>query len=145
MTESSSEDSKVGTKTRQQTRRARHPAGPPFKIELRLYRRTVEAIPPSPGPVCSYGTMFLTTEWDTSGDCFCRVCEKIETDCSFMIFQLPEDMSQEGQVRLDRGSRGADATFQRILDILQKARRFPGEPQHRSIEVEVGLDMPTDD
>jgi hypothetical protein len=28
-----------------------------------------------------------------------------------------------------------------LLDIFSKAKKFPGEPQYRSVEVEVGLDM----
>ncbi|KAF1842121.1 uncharacterized protein K460DRAFT_398191 [Cucurbitaria berberidis CBS 394.84] len=144
--ELSSEDSTPGTKTRHQTRmKSKRSPEAQFKIELRLYRRTKQPIPPRLGPVWPCGTLFLTTEWNSSDHCFSQVCEQIETDCSFMVFQLPEDMSREGQVRLDRGSRDSEATFERILGIFRKAGKFPGKPQHRSVEVEVGLELPMED
>ncbi|CAO2648042.1 Nn.00g089640.m01.CDS01 [Neocucurbitaria sp. VM-36] len=142
----SSEDANVGMETRHQTRKkSKYLPESPFKVKLRLYRKTTQKISPSPGPVWPYGTMFLTTEWTTSEYCFSRICEKIESDCSFVIFQLPEDMSPRGQLRLDRGSEDSEATFQRILGIFQKARKFGNELQHRSVEVEVGLDLSEDD
>jgi hypothetical protein len=77
----------------------------------------------------------------TAHDCFNRVCQQISTDCSFMIFQLPEDMSLKGSMQLQRESGDAQTNFQVLLDIFSKAKKFPGEPQYRSVEVEVGLDM----
>jgi hypothetical protein len=114
-------------------------------VELRLYRKLAVALPGSNNSVLPYGFMFLTADCTTSSNCFTRICEKIQTDCDFIIFQLPEDMSVENNVRVNRGSSNAEATFQRVLDIFRKAKKFPGEPQYRSVEVEVGLDMPRDD
>jgi hypothetical protein len=83
----------------------------------------------------------LVTNAMTSDDCFARICEKIESDCSFMIFQLPEDMSTNDRARIDRGSKESETVFQRVLYILQKARKFPCGPPHRSVEVEIGLEV----
>jgi len=94
------------------------------------------------GPVVPYGSMFLTPDCITSRDCFNRICDKIQTDCSFIVLQLPADMEgQSGGLRLDRGASDSETIFQRVLEIFRKAKKFPGEPQYRSVEVEVGLDM----
>ncbi|KAH7077600.1 hypothetical protein BKA63DRAFT_489165 [Paraphoma chrysanthemicola] len=110
-------------------------------VELRLYRKTSTVLPDACGPVKPYGPWFLTPDCTTANECFTRICEKIETDCSFMVFHFPEDMSMTGSVRLNRGAGDAEPTFQRIVEILQKAKKFPGEPRYRSLEVEVGLDF----
>jgi hypothetical protein len=86
----------------------------------------------------------LVTNAMTSDDCFTRICEKIESDCSFMIFQLPEDMSTNDRVRIDRGCEKSETAFQRVLYTLQKARKFPCGPPHRSVEVEIGLEVSDD-
>jgi hypothetical protein len=86
--------------------------------------------------------MFLTPDCTTANDCFTRIYDKIRIDCSFMVVRLPEDMSLESGVRVDRGAGNAEATFQEVLCIFQKAKRFTGEPRYRSVGVEVGLDMP---
>ena len=142
---SDSEDSVLGTKTRRQTRLkdAQSPDGPGM-VQLRLYRKTLQVIPPSVGPVRSYGNLMLVTNIETSDDCFTRICEKIEADCSFMIFQLPEDMSMADRVRIDRGSKESETIFQRMLFTIRKARIFPCGPPHRSVEVEIGLDVSDD-
>jgi hypothetical protein len=62
-----------------------------------------------------------------------------------MMFRLPEDVLHESSVRIDRGSDNSEVVFQQVLDIFQKAKRFPGEPQYHLVKVEVGLDMPLDD
>jgi hypothetical protein len=87
----------------------------------------------------------LPCDTKTSDDCFSRICEKIEADCSFMVFQLPEDMSMADRVRIERGSKDSEEIFQRVLFTIQKARRFPCGPPHRSVEVEIGLEAFDDD
>lgn len=145
MDDSKSGDSVLGTTTR---RRAVQEAGNSHtgysSVELRLYRRIDPNRPGNNGPVYPYGPWFLTSDCTTSHDCFTRICERIGTDCSFMVFRLPEDMSQEGSIRLDRGSGHSEALFQRVLEVFRKAKTYPGEPQYHSVEVEVGLDMPLD-
>jgi hypothetical protein len=143
---SNSEDSVLGTQTRRQTRKkgANSPQVPGM-VQLQLYRKMVQVVPPNVGPVWSYGNLMLATDIKTSDDCFARICEKIEADCSFMIFQLPEDMSMADRVRIDRGSRASETVFQRVLFTIQKARKFPCGPPHRSVEVEIGLDVFDDD
>jgi hypothetical protein len=59
-----------------------------------------------------------------------------------MIFELPEDMSLKGRIRVDRGSQAGENAFQEVLRTFRKAKKFPGEPQYRSVEVEVGFDVP---
>jgi hypothetical protein len=113
-------------------------------VELRLYRK-VKASRPSELAVISYGSIFLSPDCTTAYDCFNSVCQQISTNCSFMIFQLPEDMSLKGSMRLQRGSGDAQTIFQVLLDIFGKAKKFPGEPQYRSVEVEVGFDILSED
>jgi hypothetical protein len=143
-TDSESEDSVIGATTRRRAHLELSPYTDFSSVELRLYRKLTLAPTGEIGPVFPYGSVFLTPDCTTSSNCFTRICEKIRTDCGFMVFRLPEDMSMESSVRLDRGSTNAETTFQRVLDIFRKAKRFPGEPQYRSVEVEVGLDMPRD-
>jgi hypothetical protein len=139
---SESEDSVLGTKTRRQTRReGAHLADSYGEVELRLYRKTVQVVTPSAGPTWSCGNLMLSTNSMTSEDCFARICEKIDSDCSFVVFQLPEDMSTADRVRIDRGSQESETAFQRVWFIIQKARKFPCGPPHRSVEVEIGLDI----
>lgn len=57
-----------------------------------------------------------------------------------MVFRLPEDMAYSGNSRIERGSGDGERTFQKVLNSFNKARKFPGDPQYRSVEVEVGLD-----
>jgi hypothetical protein len=108
-------------------------------VQLRLYRKTKLSFAGTNSPVLAFGSIFLKLDGTTSHDCFHRVCERISTDCSFMVFHFPEDMYQVGSIRLDRGSAVSDATFQRVLGIFRNARKFPGDPQYRSLEVEIGL------
>jgi hypothetical protein len=139
-TGSNSEDSVMGATTRQRAFVTASPNVNFSSVELRLYRR-VKASRPNELVVISYGSFFLTPDCTTAHDCFNRVCQQISTDCSFMIFQLPEDMSLKGSMQLQRGSGDAQTNFQVLLDIFSEAKKFPGEPQYRSVEVEVGLDM----
>jgi hypothetical protein len=109
-------------------------------VELRLYRK-VKSIRPSEPVVVSYGSFSLRPDCATAHDCFRRVCDHISTNCSSMIFQLPEDMGYDS-VLLQQGSGDFERNFQLLLDIFRKAKKFPGKPQYRSVEVEVGPDMP---
>ncbi|KAF2818982.1 hypothetical protein CC86DRAFT_413360 [Ophiobolus disseminans] len=146
-TGSETEGSVIGTTTRRRAFREITSSQNSFtKVELRLYRKLTVTLPGGYGPVHPYGPMFLTPDCTTAQSCFKRICDKIKTDCSFMVFQLPEDMEGViGGVRVDRGSSDAETTFQHVLEIFCRAKKFPGEPQYRSVEVEVGLDMPEDD
>jgi hypothetical protein len=136
-----SEDSVLGTTTPRKTVSS-HTGY--TSVELRLYRITNDSIPGASGPVFPYDEMFLPNHCPSAEDCFKRICEHTKTDCSFMVFHLPEHMSQEGSVRIDRGSPAGEETFQRVLGFFQRAKKFPGEPQYHSVEVEVGLDMLVD-
>lgn len=144
--DSESEDSVIGTSTRRRALVGATTTHTGFSsVELRLYRKTSTTLPGAYGPVKPYGPWFLTTDCTTAHDCFTRICEKIETDCSFVVFHLPEDMSFDRSVRVNRGSGDAESTFRRVLEIFRSAKEFPGEPGYRSVEVEVGLDLPADD
>jgi hypothetical protein len=143
--DSDSENSVSGTTTRKQAHRETENSYTGyFSVELRLYRKTDHTQSGANGPVLPNGPWFLTSDCITSHDCFARICKEIGTDCSFMIFRLPEDMSHESRMRIDRGSDNSEVAFQRVLDIFRKSKSFPGEPQYHSVEVEVGLDMPLD-
>jgi hypothetical protein len=110
-------------------------------VELHLYRKTSIDLSGAYGPVHPHRSMFLTPECTTARNYFNRVSEKIQTDCDFVVFQLPEDMEgRPGGLRMKRGANDAEATFRRVLGIFRGAKRSPGEPQYRSVEVEVGLD-----
>ncbi|KAF2026177.1 hypothetical protein EK21DRAFT_39146, partial [Setomelanomma holmii] len=137
--DSESEDSVIGYTPRQRAPpEAAKPQSNFSRVELRLYRRT--SISGPYGPVKPYGPWFLTSDCATAHKCFTRLCQEIKTDCSFMVFRLPEDMSMNGSVRVNRGAVDAEPKFQRVLEIFRKAKKFPGVPQYRSVEVEVGLD-----
>jgi hypothetical protein len=143
---SESEDSVIGTTTRRRAVSETTSSHTGFSsVELRLYRKITLTPEGTSGSVLPYGPMFLTADCTTIDGCFTRICDKIRTDCGFMVFHLPEDMSREGSIRVNRGSAHADVTFQRVLQIFRISKKFPGEPQYRSVEVEVGLDMPLDD
>jgi hypothetical protein len=113
-------------------------------VELRPYRITNGSLPSAIGGIIPYDEMFLSNQCPSAEDCFKRICEHIGTDCSFVVFHLPEHMSAEGSVRIDRGAPVGEETFQRVLGYFQKAEKFPGEPQYHSVEVEVGLDLPVE-
>ncbi|KAH5023418.1 hypothetical protein HBI70_056750 [Parastagonospora nodorum] len=136
------DDSVMGATRRQQTIMETDSSYIGFShVQLRLYRKIKLGFSGTNGPVFAFGSMLLKLDGTTSHDCFHRVCERISTDCNLMVFHFPEDMYQAGSIRLDRGSADSDATFQRVLSIFRNARKFPGDPQYRSLEVEVGLDF----
>jgi hypothetical protein len=140
-----SEDSVIGITT--QTRvvpKILRPHTSYSSVELRPYRITNDSLPGAIGGIILYDEMFLSNQCPSAEDCFKRICEHIGTDCSFVIFHLPEHMSTEGSVRIDRGAPVGEEKFQRVLDYFQKAEKFPGEPQYHSVEVEVGLDLPVE-
>jgi hypothetical protein len=142
MGNSEPEDSVIGTTTRRRAASETASSHTDFSsVELRLYRKITLTPEGISGAVLPYGPMFLTAACTTIDECFTRICDRIQTDCGFMVFHLPEDMSREGSVRVNRGSADAEATFQRLLQIFCTSKKFPGEPQYRSVEVEVGLDM----
>lgn len=144
--ESASEDSVIGTTTRRRALQDNTASPTGYtSVELRLYRKTTEITREEYGPIISYSPMFLTPDCTTANECFKRICEKIRADCSFMVFQLPEDMEGVvGGVSVDRSEVDFEQTFQRVLQIFRRAKKFPGEPQYRSVEVEVGLDAGDD-
>lgn len=141
-----SEDSVMGTKTGCPTRRrsAISPGPSPFKVELRIYRTKPPGQPIGPGPTWSYGSLMFTGKETTCEDFFGLICNQTKADCSFLIFQLPEDMSMDGRVRIDRGSKESEMTYRRTLGILQRARRFPCGPAYRSVELEIGFETVVD-
>lgn len=110
----------------------------PFQVALRLYRKTSSEEPQHIGPCYFYGTTFLVDDLDTLEKCFAHICHYVGANCTYMEFHLPEDMSLEGRIRIDRRFSVAKATFQRVLNMLQGARKFPGEPSYRTVEVEIG-------
>jgi hypothetical protein len=135
-----SEDSVLDSRaTSQASNRNTNPSDPAFKVELRLYCSKKRRARVGPGTTWSYTTLMLTERTKSCEDFFVLICDKIEADCSFVIFHLPEDMSMEGSVRIDRESRESEVLFRRIRSILQRARRFPCVRSRRSVEVEVGL------
>ncbi|KAF1947616.1 hypothetical protein EJ02DRAFT_333514, partial [Clathrospora elynae] len=141
--DSESENCIMSTRKRLQTRIDKaHPREVSFQMELRLYRKS-HVVPPRAGPVNFCGSLMLTEDCETSNDCFSRICEAMKTDCNFMVFQIPEDMSEAplGRIRINRGFKDSDEAFSHVLYIFQKARKFPCGPPYRSVEVEVGLDM----
>jgi hypothetical protein len=140
---SESEGSVMGSNTRRGNVEASASSQTGYSsVQLRLYRSVDDSLANVPGPTFSYGPMMLTADCTTSQDCFKHTCEHTATDCSFMIFELPEDMSLRGRIRVDRGSQAGENAFQEVLRSFRKAKKFPGEPQYRSVEVEVGLDVP---
>lgn len=140
---SESEDSVMGTTTKRGCIQGSASSQTGYSsVQLRLYRSVDDSLASVTGPTFSCGPMMLTADCTKSHDCFRRICEHIATDCSFMIFELPEDMSFRGRIRVDRGSQAGETAFQEVLAIFRKAKKFPGEPQYRSVEVEVGLDVP---
>jgi hypothetical protein len=135
-----SEDSVLDSRIAcQASNRNTNPSDPAFKVELRLYRSKKRRALVGPGTTWSYANLMLTEGAKSCEDLFVLICDEIEADCSFVIFHLPEDMSMEGSVRIDRESRESELLFRRIRSILQRARRFPCGPLRRSVEVEVGL------
>jgi hypothetical protein len=135
-----SEDSVIGTETHCQAREtSAHSPDPPFKVDLRIYHATSPGQSVGSCPVGSYGSLPFTDKDMSCEEFFASICNRTKTDCDFLIFQLPEDMSMEERIRIDRGCKNSEVGFRRILGILQKARSFPGGPLHRSVELEIGF------
>lgn len=115
-----------------------------FKVELRIYRTKPPGQPIGPDPTWSYGSLMFTSKGTTCEEFFGLICNYTKADCSFLIFQLPEDMSVDGRVRIDRGSKESEMVYRRTLGILQRGRRFPCGPAHRSVELEIGFETVVD-
>lgn len=109
--------------------------GQPDQVALRIYRTTDSDC----GPSHSYGTIFLDNDSDTAAECFARIRQHTSADCTYIVFYPPEDMSLEGRIRIDLNSKEADDTFERMMTMFREARKFPGEPSYRTIEVEIGI------
>ncbi|KAF2267959.1 hypothetical protein CC78DRAFT_613653 [Lojkania enalia] len=105
-----------------------------FQMELRLYRASSLAS----GHISPRGSLLLTDDY-TSDECFSAISDEIQSDCSWIIFQLPEDMSENATIRVERGTRGSEAMFQRVLNIFRESPLYQGAP--RACEVECGLDL----
>ncbi|KAF9697244.1 hypothetical protein EKO04_004786 [Ascochyta lentis] len=136
---SASEDSVVDHSARRDIR-AKSASGS-FQAALRLYRKCLPDELEYSKPSHFYGTSFLTDDLNSADKCFASICQHIDMDCTYMEFHPPEDMSLEGSIRIDRRSHSAEVTFQRVATMLREARKFPGEPSYRTIEVEVGSDI----
>jgi hypothetical protein len=129
-----SDDSVLGAKTRCQTyRMSAHSLEAPFKIELRLYRTKPPCQTVGHDPTRSYGTLMLADKTMSCEDCFSLIYNKTKANCSFPVFQLPEDMSIKDQVCINRESKEFEAVFRRILGVSQRAGRFPCGSLHRSV------------
>lgn len=130
--DSDSGNSVIGTTTR---RRARASSSAFTTVELCLYCRALGGT----GATMAYGSLMLPPECATLENCFGRINGKFSVDCSALVFELPVDMSYEGDLRVDRNSHDGEAQFERLREIFRNAKRYPGEPQYHSIEVRVEL------
>ena len=138
---SESEDSVLGSNTRRQARiRNAHSPTTAVGTKLRLYCKKGQTTQSIPGPTWFRGSLMLTEDIMSCEDCFDRICEEVEAACNFIVFQLPEDISIQDPVRIDRESSMSETAFQHVRGILERARRCPDGPPHRSIEVEIGYD-----
>lgn len=132
LSDSESDDPLIGTTTR---RRARASSSSFSTVELRLYRRVMGGT----NATIAYGSMMLPFECTTLDDCFSRIQEEFSIDCSTLFFELPADMSYEGDVRVDKISHTGETTFEQLGEIFRNAKKYPSEPQHHSVEVRVEL------
>ena len=86
------------------------------------------------------GTIFMTG-CSHPDECFGRIGDETHHDSSWMEFHMPEDMSSERIMRVERGVTDSVEAFNRVLDVLDAAPVYPGQ-HHRIIEVEYGIDIP---
>jgi len=136
---SESEDSVLGTNTRRQARIGdAHSPTTARGTKLRLYCKKGQITESTPGPTWFRGSLMLTEDVTSCEDCFDRICQEVEGACNFIVFQLPEDMSMQDPVRIDRDSSVSETAFQHVRGILERARRCPGGAPYRSVEVEIG-------
>ncbi|KAF3048743.1 hypothetical protein E8E11_003368 [Didymella keratinophila] len=49
------------------------------------------------------------------------------------------------RIRIERDSEEVDKIFDQVVTMLREARKSPGEPSYRTVEVEFGTDKVTDD
>lgn len=127
-----SDDSVLGATTR---RRAFASRSSFTTIGLRLYRRALGGS----SATIAYGPMLLPPECTTSDDCFDRIRELFSIDCSVLVFELPEDMSDEDQICVGQNSHEGEEAFQKLREIFRNAKKYPGEPRYHSVEVRVEL------
>ncbi|KAJ8112046.1 hypothetical protein OPT61_g5499 [Boeremia exigua] len=138
--EATSSDSDAPLINHHVRRRARiKAASQRFQVALRLYRPTASDESQRGKSCHSYRTILLDNKNETVGECFARVRRHINRDCTYIEFHPPEDMSLEGRIRIDCDSLEADNTFGRVMSMFREARRFPGEPSYRTVEVEIGF------
>ncbi|KAF2111724.1 hypothetical protein BDV96DRAFT_581664 [Lophiotrema nucula] len=109
----------------------------PFRMELRLYRASSLAF----GQVSDKATILLEKDC-TSEECFSTACELLKSDISWMIFHLPEDMSLDPRIKIDRGKTLSEQDFQVLMAVFRDAPRYPGDAP-RACEVQCGLDFKT--
>lgn len=111
-----------------------------FQVALRLFRKTSPEELSSTGPCHSYGTVFIDEKIDLAAHCFAHIDLHTDTKCAYIEFHPPEDMSLRSRIRIDRDSEEADETFEQVITMLREARKFPGEPSYRTVEVEIGTE-----
>lgn len=109
-----------------------------FQVALRLFRKISPEELLSTGPCYSYGTVFIDEKIDLAAHCFAYIDLHTDTRCAYIECHPPEDMSLRSRIRIDRDSEEADKTFEQVITMLREARKFPGEPSYRTVEVEIG-------
>lgn len=134
-----------GVSTRRRAFQKASSSKPGFNtVQIRMYQYRDSNTAPQDAEESVFPiSMFLTQDGISARDYFDRVGEQIGADCGFMVFKFPEDMdAPAGGVRVDGEASEAETAFQRVLDILRKAKQFPGKPDYRVVEVAVGLETP---
>ncbi|KAL5120728.1 hypothetical protein ACEQ8H_001477 [Pleosporales sp. CAS-2024a] len=110
-------------------------------VELRLYLQPTHHQSDRGNAVFASTTMFVAKDCSSFMAFFNQIREEIYPDCNSLTFHLPEDISHEGTIRLHYGMDDTEAKFHQLCRLLQDTRRYPGKPQHISIEVEVALGL----
>lgn len=138
-----SEDSVVRPSARRRVKA--QGASAPFEVALRLFRATSSGERSTTGPSTSYGIMFVDNSIDSAARCFNLVDQQTKTSCVYIEFHPPEDMSLQNRIRIERDSEEADEVFEEVVTMLRGARKFPGEPSYRTVEVIFGADTVADE
>jgi hypothetical protein len=138
-----SEDSVIRTAERRQVKAKR--TGAPLRVALRLCHATSSGERSSVELSKPYGNFFIDNTFDSAARCFDHVDQQTGTRCTYIEFHPPEDMSLQNRIRIERNSEQADKIFDQVVTMLREARKFPGEPSYRTVEVESGADKATDD
>lgn len=116
-----------------------------FRVALRLFRAIPSGRRSSVQLLKPYGHVFIDNSIDSAARCFHHVDQQIRTRCTHIEFHPPEDMSLQNKIRIERDSEEADKIFDQVITMLREARKFPGEPSYRTVEVEFGVDKATND